>query len=95
MFAAFEVAGADREVGNNTLQLYVSDGLTTWILDGSGKKISSRPCQDGDVLSVQPGNLFEGRVKGTAGPYEVYTLCSKGYLYNPDHGYSYIVPNSY
>lgn len=90
MFGAIEVAGTDRELGNNTLQLYTGDGPTTLLPDGS-----TRPCQDGDVLSVQPNGSFQGRPSGTAGPYEVYTLSAKGYVYNPVKGVTIIVPSAY
>lgn len=78
--------------GQVTVTLFKDDELITQYWENGILK--ERPCEDGDVLSVQPDGSLYGRPSGTHGPYELATICSKGLLYKPigSAGKSYIIP---
>lgn len=78
MFQVFDVLTSSRLNENGTVRLFKSDGLTT-ILDGG----ASRPCIDGDVLSITPEGATIGRPNGTNGPWEQNHITSKGLLFSP------------
>lgn len=75
-----------------TVYLFSTDTLTTTYYEGSVAR--TRPCIDGDVLSIDPNGLLTGRPAGTVGPYEVAQKTSKGLLYSPlgNEGKSFLVP---
>lgn len=78
--------------GGYSVYLFASDNLVTTYYDGSVSK--TRPCIDGDVLSIDPNGTMGGRPMGTSGPYEVAKKTSKGLLYSPlgHEGKSFLVP---
>ncbi len=72
-----------------TVNLYAEDKLITTLPD----QHTTRPCIDGDVLSIQADGSFQGRVAGSNGPYEVARIsASRGLVYTPDGKRSYLVP---
>jgi hypothetical protein len=81
MMNAIEVVTPDRLNTDNSVKLFAEDGLVTYYNqqpDGSFK--DKRPCASGDVLSVQPDGILEGRDK-VYGIYELPTVTTKGLLY--------------
>lgn len=79
MFTVVDVITRDRINNNGTVRLYKADGLTTF-LDGG----QTRPCIDGDVLSITPEGNAIGRPAGTNGIWEQNLVTDKGLLFNPN-----------
>lgn len=91
------VITSDRLNQDGSVKLYAEDGLTTYILDpNTMQPVSNRPCQDGDVLSVNPSSdvsqpSLQGRDK-VYGAYELPRPSSRGLVYTILSKFSYLVP---
>lgn len=75
--------------GQVTVTIFASDHLVTDLDTPPG---GSRPCIDGDVLSVQPDGSLRGRPNGTAGPWEVADKVGSALAYRPTNKAAYLLP---
>lgn len=73
----------DQGGGWFTASILDPTGITTRI-STPGQPDTLRPAVKGDVLSLQPGGSWEGRVPGTNGAYERLFLVDGCAVYTPE-----------
>lgn len=95
MFEVIEAIGAGRRLdqpdGTFAIKLFPSDGITTSVLNPDDTVKTTRPCVEGDVLSVQPDGTLQGREATNIRGYEKFTDDDGRATISPDGVRTYIV----